>query len=137
MTRGSQDGSAPLSLALGLGLLVFPVLLLVLTLPTWEARTVDARDAAAAASRALVTSDSWSDGVVAADAVVAEIASTDGVASEDLSATYTGSLTRGGAVIAEVTVTIPAGRIPGIGSFGAMHYSASSTQLVDEFRSLG
>ena len=136
MMRSNQDGSAPLSLALGLGLLVFPVLLLVLTLPTWEARTVDARDAAAAASRALVTSDSWSNGVAAANAVVSSIASTDEVASEDLTANYPGSLTRGGAVTAEVTVTIPAGRIPGIGSFGAMHYSASSTQLVDEYRSI-
>jgi len=135
--RRDQDGSAPISLALGVGLLVFPVLLLVLSLPTWEARSVDARDAAAAAARALVTADTWSDGVAAADAAVYAVASTDGVASEDLSATYSGSLTRGAAVTAEVTVTIPAGRIPGIASFGAVHYSASSTQQVDDYRSLG
>ena len=44
---GDQTGSAALSTALGIAFLVFPVLLLVATLPTWVERTVDARDAAA------------------------------------------------------------------------------------------
>ena len=131
-----QRGSAPLSLVLGLGLLVIPILLLVLTLPTWESRTVDARDAAAAAARALVTSDSWDAGVADANRVVQEIASTDGVGGE-LAVSYSGSLTRGGSVSARVTVTIPATEIPLIGAVGDLHYSSTSTQLVDEYRSLG
>lgn len=133
----SQAGSAPLSLALGLGLLVIPVLLLVLTLPTWEARTVDARDAASAAARALVTADSWTDGVLAGNRVVAQIRDTDGLRAEDLSVSYAGALLRGALVSAKVTVTIPAGEIPLIGSFGSVHYSATSTQHVDTYRSLG
>jgi len=135
--RRDETGSAPISLALGVGLLIFPVLLLVLSLPTWEARTVDARDAAAAAARALVSADSWSDGVASADAAVADIAAVDGVASEDLTVSYSGSLQRGATVAAQVTVTIPAGRIPGIGTFATMHYSATSAQQVDDYRSLG
>lgn len=132
-----ETGSATLSLTLGLGLLVIPVLLLVLSLPTWEARTVDARDAASAAARAIVTSDSWSDGVATANQVVGEISTTDGLPGEDLTATYAGSLDRGGTVSAQVTVTIPAAEIPLIGSVGSVHYSATSTDLVDEYRSLG
>jgi len=132
-----QSGSAPLSLTLGLGLMVIPVLLLVLTLPTWEARTVDARDAASAAARALVTSASWSDGVVSADQLVQEIGATDGVGAGDMSVRFQGSLSRGAEVSAKVTVLIPAAQIPLIGAVGSLHYSATSTQLVDEYRSLG
>ncbi|MHB1912120.1 MAG: hypothetical protein ACYCTI_08725 [Acidimicrobiales bacterium] len=132
-----QSGSAPLSLTLGLGLLVIPVLLLVLTLPTWEARTVDARDAAAAAARTLVTSDSWSDGVASADQLVQEIGATDGVGSDQISVSFQGSLSRGAEVSAKVTVSIPAAQIPLIGAVGSLHYSATSTQLVDEYRSIG
>ena len=133
----SESGSAPISMALGLGLLVIPVLLLVLTIPTWEARSVDARDAAAAAARALAVSDTWSDGVAAAGQVVAEIEENNGLSAQDVAVSYQGSLVRGGTVTAEVTVLIPAGRVPGIGSFGAVHYSATSTQQVDDYRSFG
>ncbi|HVA44476.1 MAG TPA: hypothetical protein VNF50_13420 [Acidimicrobiales bacterium] len=132
-----QSGSAPLSLTLGLGLMVIPVLLLVLTLPTWEARTVDARDAASAAARTLVTSDSWSDGVVSADQLVQEIGATDGVGGDQISVSLEGSLSRGAEVSAKVTVLIPAAQIPLIGAVGSLHYSATSTQLVDEYRSIG
>lgn len=132
--RGSM--SVPLTLVLGLGLIVIPVFLLVLTLPTWEARTVDARDASRNAVRALVTADTWSSGVAAANEAVHEIASNNGVSDADISARYTGSLTRGSEVTATVTITLPDTAIPGIGTFGVSHYTASSTEEVDPFRSL-
>jgi len=132
-----QSGSAPLSLTLGLGLIVIPVLLLVLSLPTWAARTVDAHDAASAAARTLVRSDSWADGVASADQVVQQIGATDAVGSGQLSVSYRGSLTRGAEVSATVTVLIPAAQIPLIGAVGDLHYSATSTQLVDQYRSVG
>jgi hypothetical protein len=120
---------------LGLGLLVIPVLLLVLTLPTWEERTVDARDAAANAARTLVTADTWTDGVSAADQMVEEEAVNDGLSTNQVSVSYSGALTPGANVTATVRVTIPAGVIPGIGAFGTLHYTASSTQHVDDYRS--
>lgn len=135
--EGRIDGSAPLSLVLGLGLLVIPVLLLVLAIPTWEARAVDARDAAATAARVLVTADSWTDGVGAADRVVSEIAAGDGIASSQLVAEFRGSLVRGSTVTVQVTVLIPATEIPLIGAVGAVHYTATSSELVDQYRSLG
>ena len=52
-----------------------------------------------------------------------------------MAVTYHGSLDAGTNVTATVTVTIPAGRIPGIGSFGEWHYSSSSTQRIDSYRS--
>jgi hypothetical protein len=127
-------GFAPLSLVLGLGLLVIPVLLLVLTIPTWIDRSVDARDAAANAARALATADTWADGQAAARQAVTEIATNDGISPADIQAGYSGSLVPGGTVTATITVTIPAGVVPGVGHYGTVHYTASSTQHVDSYR---
>ncbi|HEX3425497.1 MAG TPA: hypothetical protein VHT30_05150 [Acidimicrobiales bacterium] len=128
--------SAPLTLVLGLAFVVIPAFLLVLTLPTWEARTVDARDAARNAVRALVTADNWNDGVTTANQAVEEIAANNGVAADDISATYRGSLTRGSTVTATVTIVMPDTVIPGIGGVGEHSYSASSSEQVDPYRSL-
>jgi hypothetical protein len=136
--RGWRDelgSSAPLTMALGLGLLVIPVFLLVLTVPTWEARTVDARDAARNAVRALVTAATWHQGVAAANQAVAEITANNGVPAADVTASYSGNLNRGAAVTATVTIAIPDGSIPGIGNFGTFHYTATSTEQVDPYRS--
>ena len=135
-TRETGSLSAPLTLVLGLGLVVIPTFLLVLTLPTWEARTVDARDAARNAARALVTADTWGDGVSAADQAVADIAVNNGVPTADVTTSYAGSLSRGSAVTATVTIAIPDTVIPGIGNFGTRHYTATSTERVDPYRSL-
>lgn len=128
--------SVPLTLVLSLGFVVIPAFLLVLTLPTWEARSVDARDAARNAVRALVTADSWNDGVTAANQAVDEIVANNGVDVKDVSATYRGSLTRGSIVTATVTIVIPDTVIPGIGTFGQHSYAASSSEYVDPYRSL-
>jgi hypothetical protein len=133
----AESGSASLSMSLGLGLLVVPVLLLVLTVPTWEARTVYARDAAAAGARVLATSDSWADGQVSAQALVDHMTAEDGLPSQQTSVAFSGSFTRGGEVSVAVTIEVPAGVIPGIGSFGAVHYTAVSTQHIDDYRSFG
>ncbi len=129
-----QGTSTPLSLVLGLGLVVMPVLVLVLTLPTWEQRTVDAQDAARNAARALVTADDWGDGVAAADQAVYEIVSSDGLVAADVALRLAGSLAPGATVTASVTVVVPAGNFPGLGFIGALHYTASSTEHVDAYR---
>jgi hypothetical protein len=130
-----QSGSAtPLTLLLGTTFIVLPVMILVLTLPAWEQRVVDAQDAARSAARALVTADNWGDGVSAANQAVAQLVSGDGLPSDDLSVTYSGSLYPGGTVTAAVTVVIPAGNLPGLGFVGELHYTASSTAHVDSYR---
>lgn len=134
-TRDETGASAPLTMALGLGIIVIPVFLLVLVLPTWEARTVDARDAARNAARAVVTAPTWDQGITAANQAVAEIAANNGIDPAQLTATYTGTLQHGSEVTATVTVTIPDTVIPGIGNFGTRHYTAASTEAVDLYRS--
>jgi hypothetical protein len=120
---------------LGVGFIVLPVMVLVLTVPTWEQRAVDAQDAARGAARALVTADDWDDGVAAANQVVAEVAENDGLPSTDMNVEYSGSLTPGGAVAAAVTVSVPVGDVPGLGFVGTVHYTATSTEHVDSYRS--
>ena len=133
--RWDQRGSAiPFSLLLGTTLIVMPVMLLVLTLPTWEQRAVDAEDAARSAARALVTADNWGDGVSAANEVVSQLAAGDNLPPGDLTVAYSGSLDPGGMVSAAVTVVIPAGNLPGLGFVGELHYTASSTEHVDSYR---
>jgi hypothetical protein len=122
-------------MVLGLGFLVLPVMLLVLTLPTWEQRSVDAKDMADQAARALATADTWTDGVTAAQNTVTQETSNDGLAPADVTASYSGTLTPGAKVTATITVTIPAGVIPGVGTFGTVHYSSASSELVDLYRS--
>jgi len=129
--RGS---SIPLTLLLGTTFIVLPVMILVLTLPAWEQRVVDAQDAARNAARALVTADDWDDGVSAANEAVAQMETGDGLPPADLTVTYSGSLDPGGTVKAAVTVVIPAGNLPGLGFVGQLHYTASSTAHVDSYR---
>ena len=124
----------PLTLMLGVSLLVLPVMVLVLTLPTWEERTVDAQDAARDAARALVTADNWSDGLSAANTAVSQMVAGDGLPAEDVEASYSGFLDPGGTVTVAVTVVIPAGNVPGLGFVGQLHYTASSTEHVDAYR---
>jgi hypothetical protein len=132
--------AAPLTMALAVGLILIPVIVLVLVLPTWAERTSDARNAARNAARSLVTATDWQTGVTAADQTVQEIATNNGLPLSDITWTpsCTGSpcLSRGGTVTATVTVTIPATQFPGIGAFGTVHFTASSTERVDQYRPL-
>jgi hypothetical protein len=135
LPRWDQRGSSiPLTLLLGTTLIVLPVMILILTLPAWEQRVVDAQDAARSAARALVTADNWDDGVSAANEAVALLESGDGLPSGDVSVAYSGSLDPGATVTAAVTVVIPAGNLPGLGFVGQLHYTASSTEHVDSYR---
>jgi hypothetical protein len=132
--KWDESGSAiPITLMLGVSLIVLPVMVLVLTLPTWEERTVDAQDAARDAARALVTADNWGDGVSAANGVISQIIAGDGLPPSDMTVSYSGSLDPGGTVTAAVTVSIPAGNVPGLGFVGELHYTASSTEHVDSY----
>lgn len=127
----------PLTLMLGVGFIVLPVLVLVLTLPAWEQRTVDAQDAARNAARALVTQGDWAQGVSAAEQAVDEAVASAGLATGDVSVVLSGSLDPGGSVTASVTVLVWAGNVPGLGHVGPLHYTASSTQHVDTYRGSG
>ncbi len=135
--RRHQGSATPLTLVLGLGFIVMPVLVMVLLLPAWERRTVDAQDAARNAARALVVADDWSDGVAAAEQAVSDAVAGDGLVAADVSLRLAGSLEPGATVTASVTVLMPAGNVPGLGFIGALHYTATSTEHVDAYRASG
>jgi hypothetical protein len=133
--RDESGESAPLTMVLGLVFVIIPTFMAVLVLPTWESRTVDAHDAARNAARALATASDWNHGVTAANQAVAEITSNNGVDPKNVTTSYTGSVQRGGTVTATIVIAIPDTYVPGIGSFGTFHYSATDTETVDPFRS--
>jgi hypothetical protein len=131
--RDDAGAATPLSLMLGVGLIVLPVMVLVLTVPTWEQRSVDAQDAARAAARALAMAANWSSGEVSADEVVNEVLYGDGLPGGAVNVAYSGSLVPGSTVTASVTIVVPAGVVPGLGSIGELHDTASSTEHVDSY----
>jgi hypothetical protein len=132
------DMSSPIVFPLAVSLLVFPVLILVLSFPTWSERQVDATTAARNAARVLVTAPDWNTGVAEANQVVTEVAVNNGLDPSDVTASYTGSLDRGASVTASVTVVIPATVFPGFHVTTAeIHWTASSTEQVDQYRSIG
>lgn len=129
-----EHGFVTLEFVLGLALLVLPVALIVLTMPTWFARQDVARLAAQEAARTAAVTESASHGT----AMAREIAANNGLDPQrqmtvafDPSSSYA----PGGVVIADVTVRMPVTVIPGIGSLGAFSWTASYREAVDTYRS--
>ena len=141
--------SSPAQISLGGGTTVLTVsdlsLIFVLAIPPWESRTADARDAAHNAARALALTPNWAQAEAAAAEEVAGTTGDDGVPTTDVSANYTyslpsgaslgpdGTLAPGSTVTAAVTVVIPAGYIPGVGTYASVHYTATYTATIDSY----
>jgi hypothetical protein len=134
-----EGGYVAAELALGIGLLVFPVALLVLTLPTWSERQTTARSIAREAAR-VVAVEGLCDRQRATD-TASEMARNLGLSSSDVAVAVECSpgarLPRGGNVRVSVTVTVPAVDIPGIGGIGAWSWTAHHSEPVDQYRSFG
>jgi hypothetical protein len=134
-TQAAERGSATaVSLLVGFALIVFPVMVLVLSLPAWEQRVVDAQDAARAGALALAIAPDWAAGTAAAAQVSGRVLEADGVPAQDVGVAFEGSLEPGSTVSVAVTVTVPAGALPGLGAVGTLRYTARSTQHVDSYR---
>jgi hypothetical protein len=135
--RSDEGGYVAAELALGIGLLLFPVALLVLTLPTWSERQTTARSIAREVSR-IVAVAGVCDRERAAD-TGAGMARNLGLVSSDvdvqLDCVPGERLSRGGNVRASVTVRVPAVTFPGIGSVGAWSWTAHHSEPVDQYRS--
>ncbi|HTW08208.1 MAG TPA: hypothetical protein VME46_11895 [Acidimicrobiales bacterium] len=132
--RGECGEATALGLVLGVSFVLLPVMVLVLAIPTWEERSVDARDLARAAARALAVAGDWALGVMAAEDVVIQAEADDGLPASDVTTDYSGDLAPGGTVSVSVTVAIPVGDLPGLGLIGTLHYAATCTEYVDAFR---
>lgn len=136
--RGRDEGGyVAAELALGIGLLVFPVAMLVLTLPTWSERQSSARAIAREAARTVAIGGECDTG--AARRVAATMASNTGLRGGAIDVSLDcpdgQRLPRGGEVTASVTVSMPAVDIPGIAEVGAWSWTARHSEPVDQYRS--
>jgi hypothetical protein len=135
--RSREDGYVAAELALGIGLLVFPVALLVLALPTWSERQTTARSIAREVSRVVAVVGVCDHGRAAETGH--DTARNLGLEPSDVDVKVDcapgARLPRGGSVRASVTVAVPAVTFPGIGSVGAWSWTAHHSEPVDQYRS--
>ena len=136
--RSREGGYVAAELALGVGLLVFPIALLVLTLPTWSERQTTARSIAREVSRVVAVAGVCDRGRAAETGH--DMAQNLGLSPSDVDVELDCApgerLPRGGNVRASATVVVPAVTIPGIGSIGAWSWTAHHAEPVDQYRSL-
>lgn len=128
-------GFVAIEFAVTVGLWLFPLAILVVSLPTWVERQSLARLAAQEAAREVVLADSWSTGVAEGEQMVAQLAANHDVPPGDLAVAFAGALSRGQAVTATVTVQVPAVTIPFLTEAPAFALTSAHSELVDRYRS--
>lgn len=132
-----ERGYVAAELALGVGLLVFPVALLVLTLPTWSERQSAGRAIAREAARSLAVSGRCDPRTArdVGETMAANLGLRDGAVAVRVDCAAGSRLPRGGTVTVDVEVTMPAVRIPGVTSVGEWTWTATHSEPVDRYRS--
>ncbi len=130
-----QHGFVAIEFVLAVGLLLFPVVMLVAALPTWvereHAAAVAASEAATVAVRAY-PADGRDAAVVAAAGAIADY----GIDASDVDVTFDrDDNTRGGTISARVTIRMPALVVPGVGTVGGFHTSVVRSRRIDDYRS--
>lgn len=137
MIDSSERGYVGAEVAIGIGLLIFPVALLVLTLPTWSERQTTARAIVREVARVVAIRGVCDRGQAAETGM--EMAANLGLAAREITIAVecaTGArLPRGGEVTAAVTVAIPAVDLPAIGGVGAWSWTARHREPIDQYRS--
>jgi hypothetical protein len=131
----SEDGFVPIEYVLGIGLLVLPVGLLVITLPEWPSRTGVARQAATEAARNAIEQSDWPHATAAGAAAAQEVVTNYGLDPTTLSVSFTGSVGRGGVVTAHVGIAMPAMDVPVFGTVGTWTWTVDHSEKVDQYRS--
>lgn len=144
--KGTEEGMAPLELALGVLVILVPLALLVLSFGPWLEHRTFVRLAAAEAARLVVTTNG--DEGAAVDRVRA-LAEGGGISPEAVRIGFCGGspgplaapadgcgdLVRGGVVSVEVAVDVPLVVTP-YGPVGIRETAYRHTESVDPFRSL-
>jgi hypothetical protein len=130
-----EPGHVAIEFTLAVGLLLFPVVVLVATLPAWSGRqhaaTVAAREAASVAAAAY-PGDGRADALEAVEETLANY----GIPPEAVETTFTrDEVRRGGIVSVRVTIAMPAVVVPGIGTVSGFRCSATQSRRVDDYRS--
>jgi hypothetical protein len=135
--RARERGFVAVELALAIGLLLFPVACLVLTMPTWAERRTTARAIVREVARVIagagVCDDASAQGLTAI--MARNLGMPEGNASMELECRSGSDLEPGTELEAAVTVRMPAVQLPGIGSVGEWRWTARHRQPVDLYRS--
>jgi hypothetical protein len=133
-----ERGFVATEFALGVGVLLLPVVVVVLTIPTWSERQTTARAIAREVARA-VAREGLCDHAVAAgltDIMTANLALARADVDVGLDCAPGAPLVPGDEVQVNVTVQMPAVRLPAIGSVGAWSWTARHRQPVDQYGGL-
>jgi hypothetical protein len=136
--RGPAAGFIASEFVLGVCVIVVPVTLLVLVLPTWSERQAMAQRAANESAREVAIASSWSGGAAAAKLAVDRVADNYGVpAAEVLGPDFSagGGLAGGQTVVSRVTVRMPVLMVPLVGGVGRWSWTAVHAERVDDYRS--
>jgi hypothetical protein len=130
-----DHGFVVVEFAAGIALLVLPVALLVLALPSWAERQSVARVIAREVGRTVARDGRCS--TAPARRLAAVVAANHGLAARDVSVVLgcaSGvALPAGGVVSVAVTVREPGLRVPGIGRIGAWSFTARHREPVDRY----
>lgn len=129
------NGFVAIEWVAAIALLLFPVVALVGTLPTWAERSHAAVVAAREAAREL--EQHWPAGDPAAATLIATYVAQDhGIAANDVSARVLSMGSAPGEQIrVEVSVRMPAIAMPGLSGVAAWTYSTVASLRVDDYRS--
>jgi hypothetical protein len=137
-SRTRERGHAAIELAAGVALLVFPVAMIVASLPGWSDRQSVARQGARDAARAVVL-DGWCRPDVAS-AAVNRTATGRGLDAGDveveLDCVAGAPLERDHTVVATVKIAMPALAVPLIGSVGAWRWTTAHGEPTDPYASV-
>ncbi len=135
--RSAERGYVAGELAIGIGLLVFPVALLVLTLPTWSERQTTARSVAREVARVVAVAGvcDRQRALETGHAMARNLGLPPADLDIQLDCVPGARLPRGESVRASVTAAVPAVDLPGIGSVGAWSWTAHHSEPIDQYRS--
>lgn len=136
-----DGGSSPVELALGVALIIVPVALLVILLPTWFERQSMARSAAREAALIMSRAADFESGRRDAEVRIQEVAQNHEIDPADVRLDVVsdgdpGRLERGEYVRTTVAVGMPLVIFPWFGPLGGFDWEASSIARVDPPRDL-
>ncbi len=138
-TRRDHDdcGATIVELPLAVGLLLLPIAMLVMSLPSWPERQTVATAAAKEAASIYANAPTPEEGALRAEAAVDQATTNHGLPAGAMRLTLRGDWCRGCTVTASVTVEIPALVVPFIGDVAAVDWTADSAARIDDYRSIG
>jgi hypothetical protein len=132
-----REGFVATELALGVAVLLLPVVAVVLTIPSWSERQTTGRAIAREVAR-VVARDGFCNSRVASD-VTRLMGANLGLAPSDLQVQLDcapgAPLAPGGDVEVAVTVRMPAVRLPALGTIASWSWTARHRQPVDLYGS--